>query len=92
MAKKNPINRKKEGSIYDKIMRENLQEIFLPLVEERLKVKIKTFRALPDKQETTIERETDAFLSVETQDGEKFILHLEFQTSDDHNIYLIKTA
>ncbi|MGB1242694.1 MAG: hypothetical protein ACPG49_09240 [Chitinophagales bacterium] len=86
MKKKNPINRKKEGSIYDKIMRENLQEIFLPLVEERLKVKIKNFRALPDKQETTIERETDAFLIVETQGGDKFILHLEFQTNDDHSM------
>ncbi len=80
------INRKEEGSIYDKIMRENLQEIFMPLVAQKLKVKIKKFQPLPDKQETTLERETDAFLLIDSEDDEQFILHLEFQVVDDHKM------
>ncbi len=79
-------NRKEEGNIYDKIMRENLQEIFMPLVEQKLKLKIKKFQALPDKQETTLERETDAFLLIDSEDGKQFILHLEFQVVDDHKM------
>ncbi len=80
------IDRKEEGSIYDKIMRENLLEIFMPLVAQKLKVKIKKFQPLPDKQETTLERETDAFLLIDAEDGKQFILHLEFQVVDDHQM------
>jgi hypothetical protein len=74
-----------EGQLYDKIMRENLQELFLPLIEEELKFKVKNIQPLPDKQPTTIIRETDAFLLVETysEAEPKFILHLEFESKDD---------
>ncbi len=77
------LDRKREGNFYDKIMRENLKQIFLPLVEKQLQIKIKSVKPLSDKQETTLERETDAFLLIETDTGEKFILHLEFQVKDD---------
>jgi len=59
-------NREGEGSLYDKIMRENLLELFLPLVAEALNFKFKSVNPLPDKQPTTILRETDAFLLIKT--------------------------
>lgn len=77
--------REGEGSMYDKIMRENLVEIFLPLVEEELQVKIKSVETFPDKQPTTVIRETDSFLLVKTysKTEPEFILHIEFESGDD---------
>ena len=75
----------KEGQAYDKIMRENLLELFLPLVPEQLNLTIKKVSPLPDKQPTTVVRETDSFLLIET-DSEtepKFILHIEFERTDN---------
>ena len=75
----------KEGQAYDKIMRENLLELFLPLVAEQLNFTIKKVSPLPDKQPTTVVRETDSFLLIET-DSEtepKFILHIEFERTDN---------
>lgn len=85
MVEKGNTKRKGEGQLYDKIMRENLQQLFLPLIAEQLKIKLKSVHPLPDKQPTTILRETDAFLLVETYSKEdaKFILHLEFESKDD---------
>jgi hypothetical protein len=88
MKKKGNTNRKGEGQLYDKIMRENLQELFLPLIAEELNFKFKSVQPLPDKQPTTIIRETDAFLLVETYSLKepKFILHLEFESKDNEEM------
>ncbi len=79
------IDRKNEGNIYDKILRENLLKIFLPFIAEVLDCKITKVQALPDKQATTVIRETDSFLLVETDSATepRFILHLEFESRDD---------
>lgn len=55
----------------------------MPLIEEKLGVKIKHFHPLKEKFQTTIEREMDFFYEVETVTNEKFLLHLEFQLQDD---------
>ncbi len=81
MAKKKTHN--KEGNLYDKIFKENAEQLFLPLVEERLQIKIKSFQPLQEKLQTTIEREMDFFYEVLTEEGETFLLHLEFQTEND---------
>jgi hypothetical protein len=47
-------------------MRENLLELFLPLVAEQLNFTIVKVSPLPDKQPTTVIRETDSFLLIET--------------------------
>ena len=75
-----------EGNVFDKIFRENAESIFLPLVEERLGIKIKTFVQMKEKRQTTLEREMDFFYEVETEDGYKFILHLEFQTENEDDM------
>ena len=81
MAKKKTHN--KEGNLYDKIFKENAEQLFLPLVEERLQIKIKSFQPLKEKLQTTIEREMDFFYEVLTEKEETFLLHLEFQTEND---------
>jgi predicted transposase YdaD len=92
MAKKQPIKRsktpkklaqdpfKKEGNAYDKIFKEVVEKIFRPLVEKRLGVKIVKSTPLKEKMQTTIEVEMDFFYIIETDTGERFILHLEFET------------
>jgi len=85
---KGNTNREGEGSLYDKIMRENLLELFLPLVAEKLNFKFKSVNPLPDKQPTTILRETDAFLLIKTysKTEPEFILHLEFESKDNEEM------
>jgi predicted transposase YdaD len=77
-----------EHQAYDRIMRENLRQVFMPLIAEKLQLTITTTSPLPDKQVSTILRETDSFILVET-DSEtrpKIILHLEFESGHDPNI------
>ena len=62
---------KKEGNAFDKIFKEMGESIFMHLVEQILGVKIKHFRPLKEKMQTTIEREMDFFYEVETEDGEE---------------------
>ncbi len=50
-----------EGNLYDKIFKENAEAIFLPLVESRLGIKIKSFKPYKAKLQTTLEREMDFF-------------------------------
>ena len=71
---------KKEGNAYDKIFKEVVEKIFRPLVEKRLGVKIAHSIPLKEKMQTTIEVEMDFFYEIETDSGEKFILHLEFES------------
>ena len=72
-----------QGNAYDKIFKENAEAIFIPFIEEHIGTKIKRFKHLKEKMQVTIEREMDFFYEVETEKGEIFILHLEFQTEDD---------
>ena len=72
-----------EGNLYDKIFKENAESIFLPLVESRLGIKIKSFKPYKAKLQTTLEREMDFFYEVETTDGVSFLLHIEFQTDNE---------
>ena len=74
---------KKEGNAFDKILRENIERIFRPLVEKRLGVKIVKSTPLKEKMQTTIELEMDFFYKIETDTGEIFILHLEFVSGDN---------
>ncbi len=63
---------------YDKILKENIAALFLPLSEKYLGMRIVKTEELKDKLQTTIEKEPDFIRIVETDTAERFILHLEF--------------
>ncbi len=73
----------RQGNVYDRIFRENAGEIFIPLIEQKLNIQIASFQELQEKFTKTIERETDFLYQVLTIDQKKFLLHIEFQTTDD---------
>jgi hypothetical protein len=77
---------KKEGNAYDKIFRENVERIFRPLVEKRLGVTIAKATPLKEKMQTTVELEMDFFYEILTDTGERFILHLEFESGINYNM------
>jgi hypothetical protein len=68
---------------YDKILKENIEQVFLPLSEKYLGIKILEVRDLPEKLQITLEREPDFIKIVRTDKQETFILHMEFQTHDE---------
>ena len=74
---------KKEGNVFDKIMKEIVEKIFRPLIEERLGVKIVKAVPLKEKMQTTLEVEMDFFYEIETETGDRFILHIEFESGDN---------
>ncbi len=71
---------------YDKILKENIATVFLPLTAKYLGIRIVRSEELKDKLQTTIEKETDFIRVVETDTGDKFILHLEFQSVDEEGM------
>ena len=76
---------------YDKVIKENLEAVLLPLTELLLGIRIQKSEKLTVKLQTTLEREPDFIRTVETPLGERFILHLEFQSSDEaHMVYRMK--
>ncbi len=80
MAKKQKTSKKKEGNVYDKIFKENIEPIFIPLIKRELGIDIKSFQIVKEKYQRTIERETDFLYQVHTESNETFLLHIEFQT------------
>lgn len=73
----------KESKSFDKILKENLEELFLPISEKWLGFKIIHSKPLPEKLQVTLEREPDFIRIVETDKPDTFILHLEFQSTND---------
>jgi predicted transposase YdaD len=71
---------------YDKILKENIAAIFLPLAEKNLGIHILKSEELKDKLQVTLERESDFIRIVETKAGERFILHIEFQRADEEGM------
>ena len=79
MEKRAP--QKEKGNVFDKILKENIKQMIKPLAQELLKKPIKSIKPLPTKMQTTLEIESDDFNLVELTDGEKMILHLEFEVA-----------
>ena len=68
---------------YDKIIKENIEALIVALSEKLLGFDISEAHDLPEKLQSTIEREPD-FLKIVTLDSNKsIILHLEFQVKDE---------
>jgi hypothetical protein len=69
---------------YDKIFKENIEEIILPLAEKLLNIHPEKLEEIPDDLQRTIERKPDFLKKVLHKDPSKdYILQIEFQLEDD---------
>ncbi len=79
MKKKND---KREGNQYDKIVKENIESIIPALMNSVLGFRVKEAVIIKEKLQQTKEKEADALRIITDPNGQKFILHLEFQVDD----------
>ena len=72
---------------YDKILKENMEALILPLADKLLGLSLNKIEELPDDLQTTLERKPDLLKRVTPATGEQhgnsYILHIEFQTKDE---------
>jgi len=80
------MNPKRESNPYDKIFKENAESIFLPLIAQKFGIEIHQFKQIKEKFQSTIEREMDLFYEVKSVNGEHFMLHVEFQSTQDRQM------
>ncbi|WKN45080.1 hypothetical protein [Tunicatimonas pelagia] len=68
---------------YDKILKENIEALILPLADKLLGLSLGRLEEIPDDIQTTLERRPD-FLKrvISSNSHESYILHLEFQVKD----------
>jgi hypothetical protein len=64
---------------YDKILKENLEEIFIPITEKILGISLENAQELPDAVQITLGREPNLLKIID----DEYILQVEFQVADD---------
>ena len=82
--KKEPdkINERLQGSRFDKILRENMPYAMPGITEKVLKLNIVSTQELKDKIQITRQKEVDVLRIVTDTKGDKYILHLEFESKN----------
>ncbi len=74
---------------FDKIMRENLGDLSKQLLESFIPIEVEKIIPVPPKiRKTIIEREADNLFLIKTVGAGDFILHLEFQSTNDTDMAL----
>ena len=71
---------------YDKIIRENIEAVILPLAKRMLDIHPKRIEELPDDLQITIERKPDVLKKVTDKKQGTFILQIEFQSTDEKDM------
>ncbi len=71
---------------YDRIIKETLKGVVDVLITKVLGIEVKSNTMLETKLQITDEREADFILQIEPMKGDDFIIHLEFQSTNDTNM------
>ena len=66
---------KREGNLYDRIVKENIDSIIPALMNSVLGFKVKKAEVIKGKLQQTKEKEADALRIITDPNGQKFILH-----------------
>lgn len=74
------------GQEYDKILKENIEALIIPLADRLLGLSLGKLEELPDDLQVTLERKPDLLKRVIQPDGSTYLLHIEFQVKNDKNM------
>lgn len=80
------LNKVRQGSSYDKIFKENMEANLSGIVEQVLSMKIIISEEIPDDLQQTKERKPDLLKKVQDENGQIFILHIEYQRKNDQDM------
>ena len=86
MKKKRQPKQPQEANKYDKIIKENIEDVFIPLILHRYCPNHVGMERLKDQLYTTEDRETDLLLKITNDDGNVLLLHVEFQSRPDYDM------
>ncbi len=81
-------NHKKQRSQndFDRIIKENAESIFLPFIIQILNLEVVEYKNLNPKIQRTLEREMGLLYQVKNKCLEEYILHIEFQSTQDYTM------
>ena len=71
---------------YDKIFKENIEAIILPIADRLLGIHLEQLEEIPGDLQITLERKPDFTKKALDKNKQPFILHLEFQVDDGESI------
>lgn len=77
---------KDSSHLFDRIFKENAEQLFIPLIKDQLGLEIESYELLREKIPRTLEREVDFLYRVTHTDGRTYILHLEFQRENEKDL------
>lgn len=76
-------NLKRSGNLYDKVIQENLSAMIGAIVQKHLGIDAEHIKPVTLSLQRTIERKPDYLADIQDTQGNRFLLHLEFQTRND---------
>jgi len=82
-----PNGMEKDSKQFDKIIRENLKEFVDGFITNVLGIKYISLEDETEKIARTLEREPDFVFVVKPINGDNYVLHLEFQTTDEQDMH-----
>jgi len=82
-----PNGMEKDSKLFDKIIRENLKEFVDGFITNVLGIKYISIEDETEKIARTLEREPDFVFVVKPINGDNYVLHLEFQTTDEQDMH-----
>ncbi|WP_316834590.1 Rpn family recombination-promoting nuclease/putative transposase [Pedobacter nutrimenti] len=80
------INGPEQGSLYDKLLRENMEETLPDIMKDVLHLRIVKSEEIPDDVQHTKERKPDLLKKVEDDKGNTFIVQIEYQRNNEKNL------
>lgn len=74
------------GNVYDRIFKQVMEDLALTILGRFHNLRITYLQRLPEKMHTTTQREADFLCEVVDENSNKFLLHIEFQSTPDRNM------
>ena len=81
-----PHKPKRQSSQYDKIFKENIEAVISSIMQNVLKITAVSMEELPDDIQHTKERKPDTLKKIIDDKGNIFVLQIEFQVKDEHEM------